>query len=93
MTMLSFQLAAQDNYLGSSMNRGLNIPGAGGFHDPAAEMAQTRKPLSYMAQTSTSFGVGSSWQSTHLNPHASYQRGTMKTIADFDTARVSPGAF
>jgi hypothetical protein len=93
MTMLSFQLAAQDNYLGSSMNRGLSIPGSGAYHDPAAEMAQTRKPLSYMAQTATSFGTQSSWQSSHVNPHASHQRGTMKTLADFDTGHVDPGSF
>jgi hypothetical protein len=90
MTMLSFQHSAQQNYLGKSMNPSLDIPGAGGYSDPAAEMAQSRKPISHSAATASSFGVGSSWLSTHVNPHGSYQRGLMKTVADFDTSRVDP---
>lgn len=93
MTMLSFQHSAQKNYLGNSMNPGLDIPGSGGYSDPAAEMAQSNKPLSYSAQTASSFASRSAWQSSHVNPHGSYMRGTMKTVADFSTAQVDPNAF
>lgn len=93
MTMLSFQHDAASQYLGKAMNMGVEIPSPATYRDPAAELSQSRKPLPYMAATSTSFGAGSSWVSSHINPHAAYQRGNMKTIADFDTARVNPGAF
>jgi hypothetical protein len=90
MTMLSFQHSAQQNYLGKSMNPGLDIPGAGGYSDPAAEMAQSQKPLPFSAATASSFLSRSAWQSTHVNPHGSHQSGTMKTLADFNTSQVDP---
>jgi hypothetical protein len=93
MALLSFQHQTGQQYLGKAMNDTIDIPGVGGYRDPIAEMSQTNKPLSYSAQTASSFGARSAWQSTHVNPHGAYQRGTMKTLADFDTSRVDPGAF
>ena len=93
MGLLSFQHQTAQQYLGaSSMRTPSDVPGAGEFRDPGAELAQMNTPLPISSATMSSFGQSTAWRSKHTGFH-SLQKGNMKTTADFNTAQVDPGMF
>jgi hypothetical protein len=89
MGLLSFQHQTGQQYLGSAMNSGVNVPSGGGYSDVTSAMLQDDRPLSLSATTMGSFGAGTSWRSKHIGLKG-IQAGNVGSTINFDTNRVDP---
>jgi hypothetical protein len=89
MGLLSVQSDIARQYLGSSMNRSLDIPPGGGYRDMTGAAMTNDMPLSYGSSTAGTFASRTAWRTKHGGVQA-LQGSTLGSVYNFNTNQVDP---